>query len=468
MLPHSLVFVDTETTGLSPLRDRIIEIGILRVENGVLVDTYQTLINPQMYISPLIENLTGIKKEELEDAPIFEDVQRKIFDTLSDAVFVAHNVRFDYSFLKNEFKRFDQKFSPKHFCTAKLSRSLFPEHTHHNLDSIIERFGFTVDRRHRAFDDAKVLWDFYQSIQKTVPGDKLADAVSTCMKKASLPQGIHSETVRSLPHSPGVYIFYGENGAPLYVGKSVDIKERVLSHFTSDHSSGKEMHLSQQVKHIETIQTCGELGALIKESQLVKELQPLYNRKLRVSRKLIKLSRIINSVGYESVEMKEVESLLPEDIPNIIGIFKSQRQAKNFLVELAKEYDLCEKLLGLEKTKGACFAYRLRQCKGACIKSENPVTYNFRFVTAFSKYKMRTWPFNGPIEIIEKNDDGKVEGFVIENWCLITHRQANEGTNTFFDAHPIFDLDIYKILVGFIDKANSRKFTITTHVSPTL
>ncbi|MDE2025217.1 MAG: GIY-YIG nuclease family protein [Patescibacteria group bacterium] len=464
MLPQSLVFVDTETTGLSPLRDRIIEIGLLRIENGKVVDTYQTLINPQMYISPLIENLTGITKEALETAPIFEDVARKIYALLDEAVFVAHNVRFDYAFLKNEFKRFEKSFSPKQFCTAKLSRTLFPQHRHHNLDSIIERFGFTVAHRHRAFDDAKVLWEFYQVISEKFTEETLANAINQCMKRVSLPQGISPQTVSNLPQSPGVYIFYGENGVPLYVGKSVNIKDRVLSHFSSDHSSGKEMRLSQQVKHIETIQTCGELGALIKESQLVKQLQPLYNRKLRISRKLIKLTRKVNGDGYETVEMKTVDGILPKDIPDIVGIFKSQQQAKHFLIDLAKEYDLCEKLVGLEKTKGACFAYRLNQCKGACVKNESPVSYNFRFISAFSKYKMRAWPFSGPVEITEKNNT-QAETFVIENWCLVGHKTYDEQLDTDHGVTPLFDLDMYKILVGFIHKAKPSALNFSSNVS---
>ena len=461
MLPQSLVFVDTETTGLSVLHDRVIEIGILRIENGVLVDGYQTLINPQMYVSSIIEQLTGIKKDDLDSAPVFEDVQRKVQELLDGAVFVAHNVRFDYSFLKNEFKRCGEMFSPKHFCTAKLSRMLFPQHRHHNLDSIIQRFGFSCERRHRAFDDAKILWDFYQAAQQKVPQEIFEKAVTVGMKKPSLPQGLSMQAIDLLPESPGVYIFYGENTIPLYIGKSKNIRERVLSHFTSDHTSSKEMNIAQQIKHIETIQTCGELGALIKESQLIKEMQPLYNRKLRESRKLIRLSFSPNEKGYQKVIMETVLSLSADDIPQMLGIFRSQRQAKEFLVSIAKDFTLCEKLLGLEKTQGACFAHRLDRCKGACIAKEKSVSYNFRFLQAFAKYKLKSWPFDGPIAITEKNDLGEIEQFIIDKWCLIGHKKSQEEEIISKEIHEIFDLDVYKILVSFLDKANTKNFSIS-------
>jgi DNA polymerase-3 subunit epsilon len=288
------------------------------------------------------------------------------------------------------------------------------------------------------------------------------------MRKPSLPKGIKAETIEQLPHTPGVYIFYGDQGVPLYVGKSKDIKDRVLSHFASDYSSNKEMQLSQQVTYIETIQTCGELGALVKESQLVKQLQPLYNRKLRNSRKLIKLCYAENTDGYNIVAMETVQSINPQEVPSIIGIFKSQRQAKQFLIDRAKESGLCEKLLGLEKTRGACFAYRLGSCKGACVREEKSMTYNFRFVSAFSKYKFKSWPFPGPIELIEKDDDGKSESFILENWCLVGQKKTTLETQESLHLKPTFDLDTYKILLSFLNKKTHSQLLLKQHTSQIL
>lgn len=448
MLPAMLAFVDVETSGLSVTRDRIIEIGIVRVENGKIVDTYQTLINPQTYLSPEIERITGISKSSLEDAPIFDDVKRRILEILDGCIFVAHNVRFDYGFLRNELKRCETNYSSKHFCTVKLSRTLFPEMPHHNLDSIIEKFGFSCERRHRAFDDAKILWDFYQAIQKEVPLEKIEEALTLNIKKSSLPSKLPVDMVENLPEEPGVYIFYGENGSPLYIGKSVNIKCRVMSHFTSDYSSSREMVMCQQIESIETIITAGELGALIKESELIKKMQPIYNRKLRLSRKLLILRALVNKDGYQEVMLEEVieENLYMTE--NILGIYKSKKQAKGFLTEMAKKHQLCVKLLGLEKTKSACFSYRLGKCNGACIGEEKSFIYNMRFLTAFSLSKIKSWPFTGPIEIREKNElEEKEAHFLIDRWCLLPSP----------DASYHFDMDVYKIVLSYLQNTKNHK-----------
>lgn len=457
MLPTKLAFVDLETTGLSAVHDRIIEVGIVRVENNEIVKTYSSLVNPDRYIPNGIEVLTGIFPQDLEKAPSFRMIADEIEEILEDCVFVAHNVRFDYGFLRNEFKRISRSYSSRHFCTAKLSRTLFPNHHSHNLDSIIERFGFTCENRHRAFDDARILFDFYKKAQELFPQDALADVIKRGMKQPTLPQHLLQKDVSTLPDTSGVYIFYGDNGTPLYVGKSKHIRDRVLSHFSNDYTSVKEMNLSQQVKHIETIETAGELGALMTESELVKKLQPLYNRMLRHASKLTAVKVREDKFGYQEVFLESVQQVFPDEISSILGIFRSQRQAKEFLIKIAKEYNLCERLLSLEKTSGECFSYRLGGCKGACVQKEKPFVYNMRFVEAFHKHRLKQWPFSGPI-LIEETSEEKKEYFLVNKWCLLgrftsdIHEAANEATYTY-----TFDKDIYKLLVSFILNPNNQK-----------
>jgi DNA polymerase III subunit epsilon len=461
MLPQPLAFIDLETTGLSPTRDRIMEVGIVRVENNKIITTYETLINPQTYLSPYIESMTGITERALQRAPLFADIQEKITELLEGAFFVAHNARFDYGFLYNEFKRCGIKFSSKQICTAKLSRKLFPQEKRHSLESIIERYGFTYERRHRAFDDAHILWQFFQYLQQKIPVSLLEQELVNTLKKPSLPVGLAPDSIETLPEAPGVYLFYGENGVPLYVGKSINIKERVLSHFSSDHSSSKEMQLSQQVRSIETITTSGELGAFIKESALVKKLQPIYNRQLRISRKLVVLKQRKSPEGYYLTSMETVNQMNAEDIQDIVGIFRSQQQAKEFLIVQAQKHHLCEKLLGLEKTKSACFRYRLHTCKGACVQEEKSIAYNMRFIQAFAEYKIKSWGFTGPIVIREKNDKGE-ESLIVDRWCLVkTISVDHDAVNEKEETMPLFDLDVYKILVRYIyDQKNQKNITV--------
>jgi DNA polymerase-3 subunit epsilon len=455
IVPPKLAFVDIETTGAHVTRDRIIEIGIVRVEEGKVVKKYQTLINPYTHLSPYISQMTGITADELDRAPGFREVAETIQELIEDCVFVAHNVRFDYGFLRNEFRRMEVPFSAKHFCTVRLSRQLFPQHKKHNLDSIIERFDIACENRHRALDDAAVLWEFVQRAQAVTDPEKFQTALANMLKRPSLPSGISPQLVAKLPESPGVYIFYGNSNYPLYVGKSKNIKERVLSHFTSDYMSSKEMNMCQQVERIETIETAGELGALLKESDLVKEMQPLYNRMLRKTREVVVVKKQTNPDGYETVSVATYPVLQADDLEQVLGIFRSRSQCQEHLHKLAGEFQLCHKLLGLEKARGACFGYQLNTCMGACDKKELALKYNLRFLQAFQRSKIRQWPFNGPIIIHESDDwNEKHETFVIDRWCLVNE----DGTAT-----P-FDVDTYHILMRYIfDTKNSRMISVPKH-----
>ncbi len=456
-LPSKLVFLDTETTGGSLRTDRVIEIGMLRVENGKVVKKFTSLINPQRYVPPEIELLTGISGAMVDTAPTFFDLKDQILELLNDAVFVAHNARFDYGFIKTEFKRLGINFSAKHLCTVKLSRNLYPQYDHHNLSIIIERFGFRIKNRHRAFDDAEVLWKFYKQIQKEFSLELIEAAVNKAQKRPSIPTNLSADILDNLPESPGVYIFYGDTNIPLYVGKSVNIRDRVLSHFSSDHSSSLELKITQQIKSIETIQTEGELGALLKEAYLVKKLQPLYNRKLRQRNKLLVLKYAENENGYFSCSFDLQDGIDPLEIDKIIGVFKSRKSLQDFLFSIAKEHQLCEKLLGVEKTSAVCFGYRLGRCKGACANKEKPLFYNFRFMNILGRMKFKKWPFERPIIIDDFSDDGtSCDSFIIDNWCVLG-KVNFEGTKLDTALDIGFDLDTYKILNSCLNKPKYAK-----------
>lgn len=506
MLPSKLAFVDVETTGIRSSYDRIIEIGILRIEDNQLVQTFNSLINPQAYLPKEITMLTGIAQQDIENAPTFRVVKDEIIEILRDCTFVAHNVRFDYAFLKHELLRENTPYSAKHFCTVRLARLLFPKWQRHNLDAVITECNIECQNRHRAFDDAKVLFKFYQQLVKTLPQEKIEEALAKTMKKPSLPVNLPMEELDKLPEKPGVYIFYGtkanlENSdcseksenrtlrlsdnqnlqtseysgnrknklietVPLYVGKSINIRNRVLSHFSSDISSSTEMHIAQQIKRIETFTTAGELGALLLESQLIKELLPIYNKKSRIKHELIAVKKRENKQGYDECYLEPITKISANNLRDFLGFFRSRKQAKATLTDLTKQHMLCEKLLGLEKTSGACFAYRLNRCNGACVGKEKPIIYNLKVQTAFSENKILPWPFNGPILI--KEDEGiydafgligKSEYFIIDNWCYLgTATEDQEGNiNEKTSNEVIFDLDIYKILRQFLKNPANRK-----------
>jgi DNA polymerase III subunit epsilon len=171
MTHRPLVFVDIETTGASCLTSRVLEVGAIRVENNKVVATYKQMIDPEEAIPPFITRLTGIREEDVWGAPAFRDAAGDIEQLFADAIFVAHNVGFDYGFIKEEFKRLRINFNHDRLCTVRLSRSLYPDERSHKLDEVIRRHGYQVSNRHRALDDAEVIYKFYRDHLATLGDD---------------------------------------------------------------------------------------------------------------------------------------------------------------------------------------------------------------------------------------------------------------------------------------------------------
>lgn len=455
MTDKPLCFIDVETTGTNAISGRIIEIGILKVEKDKIVKEYESLLNPEVRIDPFIEQLTGIRSESLENAPLFSDIKDEIYEILDDSIFVAHNVRFDYSFIRNEFRRFGINFSSKHFDTVKLARILYPGHSHYNLDSIIERHGIKVKNRHRAFDDAKVLWEFFKKSKNDLEEKIFDDALKIVLKKPTLPVGITQKMVDELPETPGVYVFSDENGTPLYIGKSINIKDRVLSHFSNDYGSTTDMKITQTAKSVIGIETAGEFSALLLESSLIKSKQPIFNRMLRHSRKMLVLVKTKNKDGYYSVNIKNMEDIQTEEIEDILGVYKNQKSLKDDLYELCKENLLCPKVMGQDKSRGYCFNYQLERCNGACMKEESVLKYNLRFDEAFYDRKVKSWKFDKPLIIKEIGE--KTEIHLIDKWCYLGSIKDESESLSDIKLEYRFDLDTYKILKRYLGNPNNLK-----------
>lgn len=219
MIPQKLSFVDVETTGLSPQHGRIIEIGIIRVEDNKIVEKFSTLVNPNTHVDPFILSMTGINPGELKNAPLFYAIKNQIKELLKDSLFIAHNAIFDYSFIKAEFERLEEKFTTKICCSVKLSKKLYPKFTRHNLDAIIERFNLKCKNRHRAFDDAKAIWDFYKLSFKKLGEKKLAEAFGIATKRSSLPSTISANVIDSLPERQEFIFFITKTMPPFILGK---------------------------------------------------------------------------------------------------------------------------------------------------------------------------------------------------------------------------------------------------------
>jgi DNA polymerase-3 subunit epsilon len=213
-----LAFIDVETTGANPVVDRITEIAVLRVEDGELVERWSSLVNPGIPIPGNIQSLVGITDEMVADAPAFAELAGPIRRLLADCIFVAHNARFDYGFIKNEFQRIGEGFDAPVLCTVKLSRALYPQHHKHGLDALIDRHGLTCSARHRAMGDTEALHQFAGIVSSTFERDVLDMAIVKAMKAPSRPAGLPEGVLEGIPEGPGVYVFHGENDLPIYVG----------------------------------------------------------------------------------------------------------------------------------------------------------------------------------------------------------------------------------------------------------
>lgn len=486
--PEKMVLLDLETTGGKATHHRIIEIGLVVIEQGEVVERWQSFIDPETMLPPFIQKLTGIAPSNLRGAPLFSQVADKLLTYLDGRTLVAHNARFDYSFLKNEFERIGVSYNAKPLCSVKFSRSLYPQFKRHGLDQIIQRFQLPIENRHRAMDDAEMIQRFFLKSSALFSEEEISATCASLLKNPALPPLLKASALKKLPASAGVYYFYDANGALLYVGKSVNIRTRVMSHFSGDHSNPKDLQINNKLAHIEFDKTPTDLGAQIRESNQIKALHPLYNRRLRKTKKLYQYRCDEDSNGYQRIAIEAVELETANESDNAeerFGLFRSPRQASKQIEKLADHYFLCHKLLGLESDTSVsnqkpCFRAQLKKCFGACHGAEEAAIYNQRVNSALTNYQLKMWPYPGAIMIEERDmqEPENVAFHVVHNWRYITkltliedlydqgYQLANgQHIQQQRDSQPSapasdddrFDLDIYFILVRFLVDAEKMK-----------
>lgn len=492
--PPHMVLLDCETTGLKPTIHRIIEIALLVVEQGKIVRQWHTLIDPDTHIPLEIQRLTGITPDQLIPAPAFATIAGELLDLLQNRVVVGHNARFDYGFLKNEFNRAGISYSTTPLCSVKISRKLFPQYKRHGLSEIIRRFNFTISNRHRAPDDTLMIWKFFLQISQQFDSEKISQTCNQLLQRPSLPMHLDPAEINKLPNTPGVYYFYDSHDKLLYIGKSVTIRTRVLSHFTQDHRNNKDLAMSALIAHIDFETTPSDFGAQLRESQQIKALHPHYNYRLRKVRKLYHYQMETDTAGYLRLSIRPFKPVsgrgASSEMDEQFGLFRSLRQAEARLGKLAEHFFLCHKLCGLQGNRYAdnepCFAYQLKRCLGACCQQETPEAYNQRVQIALQSYRQQAWPWPDAILVEEKgrqtetaDSDSPTRWHLLHEWrylaCLrhpaeledyqyrmaTTARIEQPETKTVSTINAAaddssgqgqldFDLDIYQILVRFL------------------
>jgi DNA polymerase III subunit epsilon len=460
-LPQDLVFVDLETTGGNAAYDRVTEVGIVRLRDGELIEEWSSLVNPERPIPAYIEAFTGISDRMVAEAPRFAEIAAEVRQKLHGAVFVAHNARFDYSFLRGEFQKTDMSFSAKVLCTVKLSRRLFPEYVRHNLDAVMQRNGLTCSARHRALGDARVLLDLWLKWRRDMPEARLAAAVQTLLGAHRLPAHLPAGLADELPEGPGAYRFYGEDNALLYVGRSNSLRTRICSHFSGDDDGPKERRLSDAVRRVDWVETAGELGAMLKECEWLKSQKPLYNRRARAKAQAYTLRAIgarPATATAHPVEAAPIDGMDVAELMHCFGVFHSEKDARKALGDIARAQGLCLKTLGFEDGAGSCLAFQVGKCRGACAGKEPLILHNTRLQLALSSLKLRAWPFPGRVALRERDPRGGAPEFsrstdlhVLDHWAYIGTARTEEELASLkaMDARAAFDVDAYRILVRY-------------------
>ncbi|WP_242094072.1 exonuclease domain-containing protein [Aestuariivivens sediminicola] len=369
--------IDIETTGGKYNEEGITEIAIYKYDGHTIVDQFISLINPEREIQPFVINLTGINSQMLRHAPKFYEVAKRIVEITSECVVVAHNAKFDYRILCTEFSRLGFEYERQTLCTVELAKHLIPGQPTYSLGKLVRSLGIPVSDRHRAAGDAQATVKLFKMLMdKDTSKEVIRNKIRLDPKYQLEPK--HIDIIADLPSVTGVYYIHKSDGEIIYIGKSKNIKKRINQHFTSTSHKSKKI---QQLVSTVTYETTGsELVALLKESEEIKRIKPIFNRALR---------RTIFTHGLYSFRDQNDYLNLKIDIADgrkhPITTFSNRQSGKSFMTRAVEDYQLCQKLAGLYKTKSSCFNYDIKTCNGACVQEEDPEVYNKRVAALIEK-----------------------------------------------------------------------------------
>lgn len=370
--------LDIETTGGKYNEEGITEIAIYKFDGHQIVDQFSSLVNPERPIQPFVINLTGINNEMLRQAPKFYEVAKRIIEITDGCIMVAHNALFDNRILTTEFDRLGYKFEKETLCTVELAKKLIPDMPSYSLGKLVRALGIPLTDRHRAQGDAKATVALFKMLlAKDTSKQIMSETLRKDPKKKLEPKLL--EIIENIPSETGVYYMYNEAGNVIYIGKSKNIKKRLTQHFTSDNRKSKR--IQKDVKSVTFEKTGNELIALLKESEEVKHNKPLFNRSLRRSLFTHQLTSFVDNNGYINLQIEKADGR-----KKAIITFSNYQQAKTLLFKITEEYQLCQKLTGLDESKKHCFNYKIKECFGACLNKEEVDKYNKR-VNSFIENK---------------------------------------------------------------------------------
>lgn len=452
--------IDVETTGGRASRHRITEIAIVLHDGQRVLDRWSSLVNPETYIPAGITELTGITQAMVADAPKFYEIAKEVVERTQDAIFVAHNARFDYSFVQEEFRRLGYTYMRKHLCTVRLSRKAFPGFPSYSLGRLCKRLGITNEARHRALGDAMATAELLGRILAKEDSQASAhEMVNLGIKESLLPKNISLDKIHALPEGCGVYYFHDASGEVVYVGKSIHIKKRVAEHFAK--KTDKARKLQQQVHEITYELTGSELIALLLESYEIKRLRPRINRAQKVRNFPFVVHSWINEQGYRCFGVDQVTAKERKNL-EVISEYPKLGHAKNAVERARRHFELCDHFCKSHAPKSPCFYFHLKQCLGACAEQEAPEAYNDRAAGAL---EYLTNIFEEDFFVLDQGrtaeeyavvqvKDGNYYGFgYLHKESQEEGPEALEGTIKTYPGNP----ETRRIIQRFLSKAKSYK-----------
>ena len=371
--------VDIETTGGYASNNDITEVAIVLHDGEKVIRRFESLVKPDRTIPYYIQVLTGITHDMVEDAPSFAELAPVVHELLDQAVFIAHNVNFDYSFLKHHLSQAGYELHNNKLCTVRLSRKVFPGFKSYSLGNLCNSLGIPVENRHRAGGDADATVLLFEHLLRNNAIEHIQQFVKKGAKEQSLPPHLPKEEVEKLPYTPGVYYFHDQKGKVIYVGKAKNLKYRVRSHFSHNGAGRQRQEFLRSIYSI-SFETCAtELMAFILESVEIRRLWPAYNSSQKRFTPAFGLYLYEDRSGYQRLVIdKKKKNLLP------VYTFNLLVEGHQLMRRLIAEFELCPKLCYMQTDDATCVGVGAETCHGACEQRESAVAYNKRVDDALS------------------------------------------------------------------------------------
>ena len=341
--------VDIETTGGYAAANGITEISIQIFDGEKVVEQFETLVNPGKTIPRYIQAFTGITNEMVEAAPTFEEVAETVYTLLQGNIFVAHNVNFDYSFIKSNLEYFGYSLNAKKLCTVRLSRQIFPGYPSYSLGNICHSLGIELTDRHRAGGDAAATVTLFKKLLDSDEKGHIQQSLNRNSKEAILPPHVPKAHFEALPKTPGVYYFHDSKGKVIYVGKAKNIRSRVNSHFSNNSDSKQKQNFMRNAYAISFQQTATELMAAILESTEIKRLWPPFNTAQKKPEELFGIFVYEDQNGYMRLA---IEKKRKNNTP--LCTFHYKVDGHGVMRKLMKEFALCPKLCFMQTSTDEC------------------------------------------------------------------------------------------------------------------